>query len=230
MIAQHQIWHLLQSGSGVPAYNMAMDETLLEFIAQIKTPILRFYEWSEPAASFGYFQSYSEIERATLLRPLVRRPTGGGIVPHHGDWTYSVAFPASHEWYGFTAKESYRYVHEWIQNAFRKLNVSTTLADCCRRDHPGQCFIGYEKNDVLWNHQKIAGAAQRRNRFGLLIQGSIQPPSIQPSREAWRKAMCDVLLERGIEWKKFQPTSAVEERARVLATDKYSQQTYTQKR
>jgi lipoyl(octanoyl) transferase len=230
MSAQNQIWHLLQSGSGVPAFNMALDEALLEFISQTNTPVLRFYHWSEPAASFGYFQRYAEIERTTLLRPLVRRPTGGGVVPHHADWTYSVVFPANHEWYGFTAKESYRCMHQWIQTAFRKLSVSTTLADCCRRDHPGQCFGGYEQDDVLWHHQKIAGAAQRRNRFGLLIQGSVQPPPIQLSCEAWQKAMCDVSLERGVVWKRFQPSPALEERAQVLAREKYSQQRYTQKR
>src|SRR5690242_15019122 len=185
MSTQVQTWCLLKSEPGTPAFNMAMDETLLETVAQKDGPILRFYGWSEPAASFGYFQKYAEIERVTLLRPLVRRPTGGGVVPHGSDLTYSVVFPANHEWYAFTAKESYRRIHEWIQASFASLSISTELADCCRKEHSGQCFLGYEQYDVLWNGQKIAGAAQRRTRSGLLIQGSVQQSMIQINVHAW---------------------------------------------
>ena len=78
-------WLLLESGPGSAAFNMAVDETLLEAMPWLQRPVLRFFGWTEPAASFGYFQKYSEVERATLLRPLVRRPTGGGIVPHDAD-------------------------------------------------------------------------------------------------------------------------------------------------
>ena len=50
---------------------MALDEALLEAMPQLGAPVLRFYGWTEPAASFGYFQKYAEVERATLLRPLM---------------------------------------------------------------------------------------------------------------------------------------------------------------
>src|SRR4051794_2091109 len=108
-------WHLLHSGPGAPAFNMALDEALLEAMPRLQLPALRFYGWTEPAASFGYFQKFPEVERATLLRPLVRRPTGGGIVPHNADWTYSALFPPNHEWHALKAVESYRRIHEWIQ-------------------------------------------------------------------------------------------------------------------
>src|SRR5262245_54564798 len=73
---------VLQSGAADAAFNMALDEALLESAVRLSAPILRFYAWNEPAASFGYFQHYTDVERATHLRPLVRRPTAGGIVPH----------------------------------------------------------------------------------------------------------------------------------------------------
>jgi len=230
MPSQKQTWQLLKSGCQGPAFNMAMDEALLESISQSEGPIMRFYGWSEPAASFGYLQKYLQVEQVTPLRPLVRRPTGGGVVPHDSDWTYSAMFPANHEWYAFTAKESYRCMHQWIQAAFTKLGLDTRLADCSRRDYPGQCFKGYEQFDVLWQEQKIAGAAQRRTRSGLLIQGSIQPPLVQLSCEAWQTSMCEVLLERNIDWTKIAPSAALQERARVLASQKYSQPSYTRKR
>src|SRR6478752_6039108 len=106
---------VLRSGVCEPALNMAIDEALLEATAALALPILRFYGWTEPAASFGYFQHYSDVERGTLLRPLVRRPTGGGIVPHDRDWTYSLVFPPQNKWYELSAKDSYCRVHGWIQ-------------------------------------------------------------------------------------------------------------------
>src|SRR5258706_1480850 len=96
-------WLSLNSGPCPPAFNMALDEALLEAMPRLGKPVLRFYGWTERAASFGYFQKYSEIEPLTPLRPLVRRPTGGGLVAHDADWTYSLAIPTCHEWYAVTA-------------------------------------------------------------------------------------------------------------------------------
>ena len=101
-------WLLLQSGACPSAFNMALDETLLEASAHIGKPVLRFYGWTEPAATFGYFQKCADVEHMTLLRPLIRRPTGGGIVPHDVDWTYSLVFPPGHEWHSLKAEENLR--------------------------------------------------------------------------------------------------------------------------
>ena len=105
----------MESGLGTPAFNMALDEALLEAMPRLGWPLLRFYGWTEPAASFGYFQKYAQVEQLTALRPLVRRPTGGGIVPHDADWTYSLVFPPGHEWYRLAATDTYCRVHLWIQ-------------------------------------------------------------------------------------------------------------------
>src|SRR5437868_3476330 len=113
-------WFLLDSGRYDAPFNMALDEALLENALLTGKPVLRFYGWTEPAASFGYFQKFTEVAAATLLRPLMRRPTGGGIVPHDADWTYSFAVPPGHEWHSLTAEESYRRIHEWIHQAFAK--------------------------------------------------------------------------------------------------------------
>ena len=224
-------WHLLQSGPGHYAFNMALDEALLHAMPRLGKPVLRFYSWTEPAASFGYFQKYAEVERLTLLRPLVRRPTGGGIVPHDADWTYSLVFPTSNEWYALAAAESYRRAHEWIQAAFAKLNVAAELASSCLNAQPGQCFLGHEKSDLVWRGQKIAGAAQRRPRDGLLIQGSIQPPPLSLAKADWQKAMCDIAhYQAEADWHEFQLDTPLSEHALQLARQKYSQTSYNQKR
>jgi lipoate-protein ligase A len=222
-------WLLLNSGLGAPAFNMAMDEALLEAVARLGQPVLRFYGWTEPAASFGYFQRFAEIDQATMLRPLVRRPTGGGLVPHDADWTYSVIFPPGHEWYLLRAEESYQRVHEWIRDAFTKLSVPTELAPCCKKSSPGQCFVGHEKHDLLWHGRKIAGAAQRRNKLGLLIQGSVQPPPVSLNRADWQQAMTEVFEPRS-QWLELEPDAALWARVAELEAVKYSQTAYNQKR
>jgi lipoate-protein ligase A len=161
----------------------------------------------------------------------VRRPTGGGIVPHDADWTYSLAFPTSDAWYSLAAIESYRRVHEWLQAAFATLSFATELAPSSRKAGPGQCFVGCEKFDLLWHGCKIAGAAQRRRRDGLLIQGSLQPSGLALDRADWQKALCDVAHSRqGVPWMELVPDSLLNERALELARQKYSQAVYNQRR
>ena len=224
-------WLLLNSGKCAAAFNMALDEALLENVSRLGKPVLRFYGWTEPAATFGYFQKFSEVERATHLRPLIRRPTGGGIVPHDADWTYSFVVPPNHEWHSLKAIESYRRIHEWIQSAFTKLKIETELAPCCKKSAPGQCFAGYEKFDLLWHGKKIAGAAQRRNKSGLLIQGSVQPPPISIARTDWENAMQSAASENyPVEWKSFLSDDNLHARTKSLADVKFSKDSFNQKR
>ena len=220
-------WSLLQQGKHSAAYNMALDEALLHSAPELGGPVLRFYGWEEAAATFGYAQKYSEIERLTLLRPLVRRPTGGGLVSHDADWTYSLVFPAGHAWHALRAVESYQRVHEWVRDAFTRINVETALASSSQKEIPGQCFVGFEKSDALWHHRKIAGAAQRRTRTGLLIQGSIQPPPIPLRREDWQAAMCEVA---GHSWNALEISTPLAAMIQTLQNVKYSQAAYNQKR
>jgi lipoate-protein ligase A len=224
-------WFLLRSGAGPCVFNMAMDEALLEAMPRLGRPVLRLYAWTERAASFGYFQKHADVERLTALRPLVRRPTAGGLVPHDADWTYSVVFPTSHEWYLLAARESYRRVHDWIRAAFARLDLPTALAPEARKAAPGQCFVGHERFDLLWQGKKIAGAAQRRRRDGLLIQGSIQPPPAAPPRAEWERALgeaAEALL--GVAWAALPWDVLLQARAEDLARRKYAVAGYNQKR
>jgi lipoate-protein ligase A len=225
------VWLLLQQQKNAADYNMALDEALLQLAPKLGRPILRFYGWLEPAASFGYSQRYAEVEKLTHLRPLVRRPTGGGLVPHDTDWTYSLVFPAGHFWHGLKAVESYQRAHEWIRDAFAKMDVVTTLTPSSQKEIPGQCFIGAEKNDVLWHGRKIAGAAQRRTRSGLLIQGSVQPPPLGLPRDRWENAMCEIVRERlGIQWNNFEIGPEIRNITEELRNGKFSQKGYNQSR
>jgi lipoate-protein ligase A len=224
------IWYLLQSDPPSAAENMAWDEALLETAAWIGRPVLRFYGWVEPAATFGYFQHFAEVQRMTQLRPLIRRPTGGGLVPHEADWTYSVVVPPSDPWHQMKAVASYRRMHEWLHAAFARLQVETSLSPGRNPEAPGQCFVGAEQDDLLWQRRKIAGAAQRRNRDGLLIQGSVHPPH-GIVRADFERAWCEAATARwAMKWREFPGTAELRARAGELTESKYSRTSHNQRR
>ena len=115
-------------------------------------------------------------------------------------------------------------------SAFARCGQATNLAPAAQKDAPGQCFLGAEKFDVLAAGKKIAGAAQRRNRRGLLIQGSVQPAPGWP-RVDWEKAMCDVAAnEWGVAWQLFAPNETLDQAAQTLTKEKYSQKAHNEKR
>jgi lipoate-protein ligase A len=234
-------WYLLQDRARSAAENMALDEALLQLPGLVPegrvtrapfqaSPVLRFYGWTEPAASFGYFQRYADVEQMTTLRPLVRRPTGGGVVPHDADWTYTLVFPPDHEWYALKARESYKRLHTWIQEALNEIGAAVDIATAARKSASGQCFAGPEQFDVVCDGRKVAGAAQRRTRQGLLIQGSVQPP-MGITRNGWQGAMCRVATTHwGVLWDSLAQRPELMERMNLLARTKYSSPHYNQRR
>jgi lipoate-protein ligase A len=224
-------WLNLNTGAGESAWNMALDEALLEFAAEHQQPLIRFYGWKEAAATFGYFQSYAEVSSWTQLRPLIRRPTGGGLVPHDSDWTYTFVVPPSHEWYGIRAPESYERIHFWISRAFADLSVKTELAPEALKEQPGRCFVGAEKSDLLLGGRKIAGAAQRRNKYGLLIQGSVQQQPCNARREQWENSMlkCAEVMYH-CKWSETKLGAAILDRTEALCRDKYSRDEYNRRK
>jgi len=225
-------WWVWDAGPCPPTHNMAWDEALLHFVAREDSrPVLRLYGWTVPAASFGYFQRYQTVAAATPLRPLVRRPTGGGLVPHASDWTYALAIPAGHSWHRLRAEESYIRLHTWLQTAFRDVGIPTELAPEARRPRPGCCFEGHERHDLLWNGRKIAGAAQRRTRTGLLIQGSIQPPAAGWDRATFHQALLHAAqLLWGVRWKAFEPPADLIRHHGELLQTRYDQPAYHRRR
>lgn len=224
--------NLVQRGQSMVSHdgNRAWDEAPLETTNWSGRPVLRFYGWAGLAATFGYFQKFADVERLTALRPLIRRPTGGGLVPHDADWTYSAVLPPDDPWYSLRAIESYRRIHEWIRAAFADIQVATELAPCGRKEAPGRCFVGAEQFDVLLDGHKLAGAAQRRTKDGLLIQGSIQPPAGM-DRLRFESAMLDVASRiEGATWVELNPDSVLVGRVRDLAESKYSRAEYNRRR
>ena len=194
------------------ALNMAVDEALLETTT---SPALRFYRWRGPALSFGYFGVYADVADQRDRREIVRRWTGGGIVPHGDDLTYSMIIPAAHPFFARSSLEVYSGLHEAIRRALQQNGIDALLANAAAPKLSEDCFANAVRADVMSEGRKIAGAAHRRSRAGLLHQGSIQLDNL-PGRfkEDFARMVCDRFERRTL-------SPDVIERAVALAAAKY---------
>lgn len=176
--------HVLPVRTAGAAENMAVDFLLLQRYPRPEAPRFRHYEWRSAAFTFGYSQKIAWVR--SELPPggpfdLCRRPTGGGIVDHREDWTYSLVIPRGHPLEQMRASQSYREIHEALAAALRAEGVPVEVKTI-RDDEghaPGVCFEIAEIYDVVHasTGAKIAGAAQKRNKNGMLVQGSIWRPA-----------------------------------------------------
>jgi lipoate-protein ligase A len=200
-------FHHLPGRTAGAAENMATDFLLL---SRYPEPVVRFrhYDWRTPAFTFGFSQKIAWVREnlpAGEHLDLCRRPTGGGMVDHRNDWTYLLVLPRGHSLYDERATQSYRVVHECLAGALQAMGqpaaVKTECEPCAASEEetkgataqPGVCFQRAELYDVInpATGAKVAGAAQKRSKSGLLFQGSIE------------KAALGV-----IDWNEFEPRFA----------------------
>src|ERR1700722_14319868 len=162
-----------EEGPRLAADNMAIDEALFLTAAY---PVLRSYRWIRPAVSFGYFTPWKEVALRFAGRDLVRRWTGGGIVEHGQDFTYSLACPLEKSLP--TTIEFYRFVHLAIANILRKSGWPVEIAQSADAIQSSACFEKAVQLDLKLRGEKISGAAITRNRKGLLLQEGIKRPEV----------------------------------------------------
>ncbi len=158
---------------------MALDETLAQ--SRPSGFALRFFRWRGVGATFGYTQRIREVEKA--LPPeagtaYTRRPTGGGIVPHFDDLTFSCVFPAAGE---LRPMVLYRRLHAAVLSGLREAGLEAGLCDPDRPPPPrgggaSRCFAAPVALDILADGRKILGGAIRRHGETVLYQGSLQLP------------------------------------------------------
>ena len=168
VLSRLQFWSDVELRS--PAQHMALDRALLETAA---FPILRIYRWAGPCVTIGYFQ---DMEAAVAANPdleVVRRWTGGGTVLHGQDAPYSLIVPRNEPFASRRPADSYSLIHSRLAFA---LSEAFPELKCAAQDAPkssAACFENPVKGDLILGSHKIAGAAQRRTRQGLLHQGSV---------------------------------------------------------
>ena len=167
-------WLLWLDISRDPYMNMSIDELLLLHIAEFGAPVVRIYGWDRKSVSIGYVQDYEAAPREGYA--IVRRMTGGGVVFHDKDLTYTVVIPAGHPICALDRVESYHVFHRAVKAALAgfglEAELSTSEGGAVDRATM-QCFVTPTRYDVLCGGRKYAGAAQRRTHDGILHQGSI---------------------------------------------------------
>jgi lipoyl(octanoyl) transferase len=176
-------------------WNMAVDEALLMDAVENGGASLRFYQWSEPTLSLGYFQQYSERNQHAASRncAVVRRQSGGGAILHDHELTYSLVLPPGHP-LGRNAPRLYDAVHKAFIAALSSVqhgeappstlkcrgNQAATESPhepflCFQRQSPGDVILVSPENSIASRDpaRKVLGSAQRRHRGAILQHGSL---------------------------------------------------------
>ncbi|MCS6851274.1 MAG: lipoate--protein ligase family protein [Gemmataceae bacterium] len=234
---------------GDGAANMAADEVLLE-TACVGRAGLRFYAWSQPTLSLGYFQpaALGQGGEPWARLPRVRRPSGGGALIHHVELTYALALPAGPRWQPVGNSWLVR-MHGLIAAALREFGVLTQLWAGGSLGQPADaplCFQRLTRGDLLLDAAKIVGSAQRRRRGALLQHGAIllaasphAPELAGIFEQTGRRIACRELAEairstfvQATNWTLHEDDWHADERRLIgeLATGKYQQPTWNLKR
>ncbi len=208
------------------AWNMAVDEMLLDWSAEQGGCCWRFYEWSEPTVSLGYFQPYAGRwqHAASGACAAVRRLTGGGAIVHDRELTYSVVLPSSHP-LAVDRDALYEAAHATLIEVLGHWGIEALMHPgngVAAADEPFLCFQRRAPGDVVVGHTKITGSAQRRRRGAVLQHGSVLlhrslsapelaglgeliEPAVEPvlGSEQLQQAWLPRLAQRlGVEWEK----------------------------
>jgi len=174
-------WRLLLDPPATGAWNMAVDEVLLDGVADGSAPpTLRFYEWTPACLSLGYFQPFEVVDLAgcsSLGVDVVRRPTGGRAILHDRELTYSVALPLRLLGNDGGVLVSYHRLSQALERGLNRLGVPVVLAPETAAqpgpDHGPVCFDRPSAHEILLDGRKLVGSAQMRRATAILQHGSI---------------------------------------------------------
>lgn len=179
-------WYFINSGPCSPAYNMALDEALLDWHSEGDIPpVIRFYEWNPATLSIGYFQqAHKDINLQAVQEQnlgFVRRPTGGRAVLHDQELTYSVIVSEDYPNMPETVTEAYRVISEGILQGFLKLGLDAYFSvpetkeqlDDLKKPKSAVCFDAPSWYELVVEGKKVAGSAQTRQKGVILQHGAI---------------------------------------------------------
>ena len=180
------MWRIIHSNQQSAQYYMDLDAKLLKFMKRDDHPILHFYDWIQPSMTYGYFIDPSRFINLKKAKQIgldyARRPTGGGMIIHSWDLTFSILLPASHPSFSLNTLDNYHFINSAVKmtlNHFFKSHPKHPLS-LLQEETPSLdpqshyfCMAQPTQYDVMFKNKKIAGGAQRRRKEGFLHQGSI---------------------------------------------------------
>jgi len=173
-------WRLLITSPASGAWNMAVDEAILESAGKGDSPpTLRLYAWDPPCLSLGYAQPYADVDMTRLKErgwDVVRRPTGGRAILHTDELTYSVAGPANHPILEGSILESYGRLAQALAQALKSLGLPVAMKEREEGDGSSKnpvCFEVPSTYEITVGGRKLIGSAQARRKDGVLQHGSL---------------------------------------------------------
>ncbi|MBN1450737.1 MAG: lipoate--protein ligase family protein [Anaerolineales bacterium] len=174
------IWRLLTTPPARGAWNMAVDEAILEHVEHGKTfPTLRLYAWDPPCLSLGRAQPFMDVDTTRLEArgwDVVRRMTGGRAILHTDELTYSVTGPADEPRLVGTVLESYNRLARALLAAVQDLSLPVEMKEG-KAENDGQpnpvCFEVPSTYEITVGGKKLIGSAQARRKDGVLQHGSL---------------------------------------------------------
>ncbi|MBU1667355.1 lipoate--protein ligase family protein [bacterium] len=174
---QLQTWYLMDGVVNSASWNMAVDEALLYSFKDHDIPILRIYGW-ENALSFGRFSKPDKIIDINRIKynniSYVRRITGGGVLVHGNDISYTIIMPRK-LLEGRSIKENYYYLSGFLIKFYEKLALKAEFASTLNFNISSSdiCLAANEPYDIMINANKMGGNAQRYIKHTLLQHGTI---------------------------------------------------------
>lgn len=181
MIYEKTTWRLIEHPPFSGAWNMAVDEAILESVyRQEALPTLRLYAWEPACLSLGLAQPYEEVDPESLARnqwDLVRRPTGGRAILHTDELTYAVIAPETEPRVRGGVLESYLRLSQALLEALEILGLSPQAKEKTssqNQDKPNPvCFEVPSNYEITVNGLKLIGSAQARRKEGILQHGAL---------------------------------------------------------
>jgi lipoate-protein ligase A len=177
-----KVWRLLLTPPAQGAWNMAVDEAILEFSRKVEQPTtLRLYAWTPPCLSLGYGQSYTDIDLDRLKSygwDVVRRPTGGRAILHTDELTYAVIGSQEDPLLTGGVLESYQRLSIALLEGLKRMEIK---ADAVAKnvaitesmiDNP-VCFEVPSNYEITFKGKKLIGSAQARRKKSVLQHGSL---------------------------------------------------------
>ena len=175
-----ETWRLYLSPPALGAWNMAVDEAILEHVIRGEAPpTLRLYSWAPPCLSLGRSQPFSDVDTAACKAngwDVVRRITGGRAILHTDEITYSVIVPKDNIHVQGSLLESYHHLAQGLLAALEKLGADVQMneekLDAAAQKNP-VCFETPSTYEITVDGKKLIGSAQARIRDGVLQHGSL---------------------------------------------------------
>lgn len=169
-------WRWLESAPASGAVQMAVDAALMARARTSGEAVFRVFTWTRPTLSFGRHEAVRERFDAATLEACgydaVRRPTGGRVLLHDGEVTYSVTAPAVD---GEPMRDAFARINRLLAAALARLGVRVDAAPAGRTLRPGRdaCFAEPSAGELVVAGRKLVASAQRRDDGALLQHGSI---------------------------------------------------------